>query len=379
MHLATAARARQVIAGLAPLAAAVVLLAVAALLGGCATLRADAPAPSPSPTRLDVIGAGAASSPAAELQAGLTARLVERTYLVAALGRRLAAADGDPQAPPVEASRQALDAASTALAEVIGATYSTAYQPLQDALRRVDELLAQEADDRRLMAAYEELGAVVRRVVPVLDAAEVGARLAAEVQALTAEPGELRALAAEASETARLLAAGIAADRRLGDVATPAGQLRADLTGLLTEHVLLAARLGEEPDLRAALDANGLALGDLLGSSYPTLRAPFVRSWQAHVNRLDRYGRARAGGGTGQAEFGLARGFPAELARLLASHVDGLPPQTAEAELEPALELLVRAVAADPARPDLLREAAAGVLPVAALLSAAVAEDLRLA
>jgi hypothetical protein len=379
MHLATAARARQSLGGLAPLAAAVVLLAVVALLGGCATLRADVPAASPSPSRHGTIGAGAASSPAAELQAGLTARLVERTYLVAALGRRLAAAGGDPQAPTVDGPRQALDAASTALAEVIGATYSTASLPLQDALRRVDELLAQEADGRRLMAAYEELGAVVRRVVPVLDAAEVGARLAGEVQALTAEPVELRALAAEATETARLLAAGIAADRRLGEVGTPAGQLRADLTGLLTEHVLLAGRVGEEPDLRAALDANGLALGDLLGSSYPTLRAPFVRSWQAHVDRLERYGRARAGGGTGQAELGLVRGFPGELARLLAAHVDGLPLQTAEAELEPALELLVRAVAADPARPGLLREAAAGVLPVAALLSAAVAEDLRLA
>jgi hypothetical protein len=377
MHPVTAARARQVPGGLASLLVAVVLLAAMALLGGCAGRTTEPPAPSAAAH--DAIGADAASSPAAELQAGLTARLVERTYLVAALGRRLAAANGDLQEPTVLAARQALDATSTSLADVLGATYSTARQPLQDALQRVDALLAEGADGRRLTAAYDELGAVVRRVVPVLDAGEVGARLAGEVQALTAEPGQLRTLADEAAGTARLLAAGIAADRRLGEVATAAGQLRAGLTGLLTEHVMLAGALGEEPALRGALDANALALGDLLGSSYPTLRAPFVRSWQAHVDRLDRYVQARAGGGAGAAELGLVRGFAAELARLLGSHVEGLPPRTAEAELEPALALLVAAVAGDPTSPELLREAAAGVLPVAALLSAAVAEDLRLA
>lgn len=376
MHPATTARARQVLTGLA------LMVAVVVLLGACAAPAARPAVPSSAPH--DAIGAEAATSPAAELRAGLTGRLVERTYLVAALGRRLTAAGGDRDAPPVVASVEALDQASTALADVLGATYSTAHEPLLDALRQVDGLLAEPdpsgAVRERLAAAYEQLGAVVRRVVPVLDAEEVGARLATEVQALTAQPEQLRAVAAEAARTARLLAAGIAADRRLGDVDTPAIQLRSGLTGLLTEHVLLVGALTEQPAAPDALAGNALALGELLGDSYPTLRAPFVRSWQAHVERLERYAQARAGGGTGAAELGLVRGFPGELARQLASHVEGLPPRTAEAELGAALELLVRAVpeGTTPARPGLLREAAAGALPVAALLAAAVAEDLRL-
>lgn len=373
MHLATAARVRQVLAGLAP------LLAVLVLLTGCAEPGGAGPGPSATPR--DALGAEAASSPAAELQAGLTARLVERSYLVAALGRQLAAAGGELEGPDAAAAREALDAASTALADVLGATYSTAREPLQEGLRQVDRLLAEGAESDRLTAAYEELGHVVRRVVPVLDADEVGARLGLEVQALTADAPGLRAVAAEAAATARLLAAGIAADRELGDVDTPAAQLRAGLTGLLTEHAFLIGSLDGDPAVRSALAANTQALGDLLGSSYPTLRAPFVRTWQAHVDRLERFAQVRAGGGSGEAELGLVLGFSGELARLLSSHVDGLPPRTAEAELAPALELLVSAVAlaGDPGGPEALREAAAGVLPVAALLAVAVAEDLRLA
>jgi hypothetical protein len=76
------------------------------------------------------------------------------------------------------------------------------------------------------------------------------------------------------------------------------------------------------------------------------------------------------------------RGYPTELGRLLAEHVEGLPAQSSSTELEPALASLLAAVdaaaAGDPQAPAALRRAGAEVLPAAALVSAAVAEDLRL-
>ena len=367
-------------------------LAVALLvsLSGCG--GDDAPVQT-RPSSAPASGAAAAVSPVAELQTGLTELLVERVHVAAAVTR--AAAEGDP-----EPELAALDEISVALADVIGATYSAAREPLLEALRTSDRLLGAHAaelaggggrDERAaLQDANAEVARVLRRVVPTLDEEEVGRRLGADLDAqLSASAYDgLRSAGRDAAQTARLLTAGIAADRGLGRSTGDAVRWRADASGLLTEHVALLAAFATElrepgpgsVSARDALDANAVALAALLGERYPALAGSFARTWAAHLDRLETYAAARAAGRP--VDAGLLRGLPAELARLLAEHIRGLPAQSAQAELEPALTAQLAAV--DAAAQDLptaaaaLREAVAAALPAAALVSAAAAEDLSL-
>lgn len=376
-----------------------------AVAAGCAS---EPVTPAPAPVRTPGVGAAAASSPAAELQAALTALLVERTYVVGAATSAVAATGGRREQPPAAAALAALAESSAGLADVLGATYSEARRPLLEALQRVDQLIGEHAvalgrgdaggaatAREQLRQAENELAQVIRRVVPQLDAAEVADRFAGQLQAQLAvgtgtQYSQLRAAAQQAGVTARLLSAGIADDRRLGSPGAGAARLRADLTGLLTEHVALVGALAGElrapgpaaDGARAALQANAVTLADVVGDAYPAARAAFLRSWTAHLDRLQRYAVARASGGAGTAEAGMVRGYSGELARLLAEHVDGLPARSSTTELEPALASLLGAVAAQaagsPEAPAALHQAAQDVLPAAALLSAAVAEDLQL-
>jgi hypothetical protein len=378
------------------------LAALSLALVAAAGCTPDGPAVEPAPVVMGPDGAAAASSPASELQAGLTALLVERAYLVAAATGAVDTAGG-VIAPASDAALGALDANSAALADLLGATYSEARVPLLETLRSDDRLVAWYAVARAAgdVAAAEqartdleraETARVIRRVVPTLDAAEVAMRLEVAVEAqLTARSyDQLHAASRQAAGTARLLAAGIALDRELGSPGADAAQLRAEVTGLLTEHVMLSTALARElrapgaasASARAALDSNAELLATALGDRYPAARAPFLRSWRAHLARLERYAASRAAGGDATAERGLASSYPAELARLLAEHVRGLPAQSAQADLDPALaaQLAAMDAAADgsPAGPEARRAAVAAVLPAAALVSAAMSEDLQL-
>lgn len=394
MHPPTSSAARHAALRMAALALA--LAAVTGCTGGGA-------GPGPAPTAAPVVGAAATVRPVSELQAGLTALLVERVYIVAATTDAVAAADGRTDAAPAAPALEALDGASVALADVLGATYSGARRPLLEALRREDVLLVRHAvalatadvegalDARReLVVAQAELARTVRRVVPTLDAPQVAERLGADVQAQLPPRSyeRLQETAASAAGTARLLAAGIGADRELGSPSTDAARLRAEITGLLTEHVALIGAQARElrtpgprsASARAALRTNAVRLAGILGDAYPAAQSPFLRSWTAHLDRLERYAAARAGGSP--AEAGLVRGYPGELGRLLAEHVRGLPEQSSRTELAPALATLLDAVdAAASGRPDaaaVLHRAVEDVLPAAALVSGAMAEDLRM-
>lgn len=377
---------------------AALALAVAPVLGCTST-----PAPAPDASVVgEPAGAAATSSPVAELQAGLSALLVERVYVVALATDVLA---GGAATREAQGALEALEGSSTALADLLGATYSEARGPLLEALRREDAALARHAlalaagDEagaaqarRELVGAQDDLARVLRQVVPTLDAPELAERLGADLRAQLASASyeELHEAAQEATETARVLAAGIATDRDLGSSSTEAVRLRADLTAQLTEHVALAAALVREQrdpgpgaaSVRAALDSNAQLLAGTLGDRYAAAQGAFLRSWTQHLDRLQRYGAARAAGGTGEAERGLVTAYPAELARLLAESIRGLPARSAQAELEPALAgqlaAMERAAAGDAASLPALRSAVAATLPAAALLSAAVAQDLRL-
>ena len=328
----------------------------------------------------------------------MTSLLVERIHLTAA-----ARAAGD------EGARSdllaALDASSQALAGLLGVAYTGSREPLLRALRAVDRRSVLHADAVRsgdaarvnaALAAGDtaaaELAVAVRRVAPRLGAGRVVERLkgdlAAQLEVGGPDPYALLAAAAgRAPDTARLLTAGIVADRDLGPMGSRAADLRAELTGLLTSHVLLSGALAHEnvaagPAASAAdaLRANGAQLSALLGGAYPALPLTFEPSWRAHVERVIVLARSTAGAqATAERRFVLA--YPSALGALLARQIGGLPAITVTDEVTQMLAALVRLVDAEgrgePDVAELVRRTSASVPVVAALLAAAIAQDRR--
>ena len=376
---------------------AAALLVLPALLLPACSAGTDPSGGRSTQQRTSTVGADATRSRAAELQAGLTHLLVERVHLTNA-------ARGTTSEPERVAAATALDGVAVALADLLGATSAGDREPLLASLRAADRRTLQDADAvgtpgaaaarSALERAQDELAATVGRVGLALEAEPVRVRLQQDLAAQLAVGGDdayvlVRAAGGEAAATARLLTVGIAADRDLGPAATPAATLRAELTGLVTEHVLLAgavAREGARPrDARPgarhasavrALRANGRALTAALGEGHPSLALEFGPSWDRHVARLV----ALAAGRT-PVQRRVVLAYPAELGPLLADHVTGLPPRTAVVEMQPMLRALVEAVdAATGGATDadaLLRRATATAPVPSALLAAAIAQDRR--
>ena len=355
-----------------------------------------------------LVGAAASQTRAAELQAGLTHLLVERVYVVAAASRT-----GLSEPAQMDLG-QVLDANSQALAEVLGATYLEARSPLLGALRSGDKASLTHADAlasgdaaavARARAALEqassELPAVLRQLVPGVPMERVAVRLREDLEAQLAPPTDqpytaLRTAAGRAVDTASLLAAAVTEDRNLGPTGTRAATLRAELTALLTEHVLLVGALAQElaalpatgpgaggqgaAGARAALDANARALSMTLGGAYPAAAEPFLGAWTDYLGRLETYAAGVAAAGA--APSGELRTAPQTFGRLLAQHIDGLPPGRIATDLTPWLNSLVRAVDAaatgSAQAPSALHRAVADAPPPAAVLAAAVAQHLRL-
>jgi len=364
------------------------LVVLVAVVTGCSA-EPGRPLTTPVTT---AVGADASRSRAAELQAGLTHLLVERVHVTAA------ARGAVDEADRVEATA-ALDDVSTALADLLGATFTGADEQLLAALRTVDRRGLRQADALRtgmpddvaaaladLQAGQAALAATVRRVIPRMPAEQIRARLDADLAAQLAVGGDdafarLRDASGRAPTTAALLAAGIAADRGLGPVGTRAATLRAALTGLLTEHVQLAGAMAREPGgspstgaAGAALRANGADLTALLGNAYPDLPSGFGPMWAGHVERL--VGLA-ADPSAGQRRRVLA--FPNELGNELARHVVGLSARTTAAEFTPLLAALATALESggSPGAYAALRRASATVPVPSALVAAAIAQDRR--
>ncbi|MGH8773827.1 MAG: hypothetical protein ACRDWI_01175 [Jiangellaceae bacterium] len=106
---------------------------------------------------------------------------------------------------------------------------------------------------------------------------------------------DLRVAASHMPMTAAALADGIAEGAGIeGDTASGAAELRAGLTGLLTEHVYLAgvavatayATAPDSAEFQAAadaLDVNSVAIADAIGSVVPDRRDEFLDGWRAHI------------------------------------------------------------------------------------------------
>ncbi|XVV06003.1 hypothetical protein ACQPW3_11700 [Actinosynnema sp. CA-248983] len=131
---------------------------------------------------------------------------------------------------------------------------------------------------------------------------------------------------------------------------TPAAQLRADLTHLLTEHVYTAGitlktavdKGGnlEDPTVKAAvatLDANSVALSKAVGSAYPQAEQPFLESWRQHIGFFVDYTLGKAT--NDQAKVDKAKtdldGYRTSFGQLINSVVPELPANAVADELTP--------------------------------------------
>ncbi|HEY9377065.1 MAG TPA: hypothetical protein VIQ02_08235, partial [Jiangellaceae bacterium] len=119
---------------------------------------------------------------------------------------------------------------------------------------------------------------------------------------------DLRTAASHMPMTAAALSAGIATGAMIeGDSASPAAELRATLTALLTEHVYLsgtavatayatAPNSAEFQAAAAALDQNSVAVADAVGSIVPDQRDTFLDAWRAHIGDFVSYAVAAKAG-----------------------------------------------------------------------------------
>lgn len=170
--------------------------------------------------------------------------------------------------------------------------------------------------------------------------------------------------------------------------------LRATLTGLLYDHVYLAATaidqaLADGGDLTTAdvgaavatLDKNSVEIAALIGSAYPDAEQPFLDSWRSHIPFFVNYAVAKATGdqaGVDQAMSDLG-GYAVSFGQLINSVVPELSADAVQSALETHASTLVAAidadVAGDPAYFELLKEAAGHMSMTALALSGGIAAD----
>jgi hypothetical protein len=124
---------------------------------------------------------------------------------------------------------------------------------------------------------------------------------------------DAKAAAAHMPMTAKALATGIAqATKMKGDAASPAADLRASLTHMLTEHVYLAgiavatayATSPDSPEFKlaaATVDENSKDIAAAIGTVAPDEEEGFLERWRSHVTDFVNYAvGAKTGGAEGK-------------------------------------------------------------------------------
>jgi uncharacterized protein YmfQ (DUF2313 family) len=137
--------------------------------------------------------------------------------------------------------------------------------------------------------------------------------------------------------------------------ATPAAELRAGLTHLLTQHVYLAGialktAVDKGGDLKdptviaavTALDDNSVALSKAVGAAYPDAEKPFLESWRQHIGFFVDYTLGKAT--KDQAKVAKAKsdldGYRTSFGELIHSVVPELPADAVAQELVPHVATL---------------------------------------
>ncbi|MCW2856361.1 MAG: hypothetical protein JWR52_1976 [Marmoricola sp.] len=137
---------------------------------------------------------------------------------------------------------------------------------------------------------------------------------------------------------------------------TPAAELRATLTDLLTQHVYLAGialktavdKGGnlKDPSVVAAvttLDGNSVALSKAIGSVYPAAATPFLQSWRQHIGFFVNYtlGKATKNAAMAAQAKSDLNGYRTSFGQLIHSVVPELPAAAVAQELIPHVQTLL--------------------------------------
>ena len=329
-------------------------------------------------------GSAAVNSPASELRAGLTYLLTEHVYLAGIAIQQAVKDGGDLTKPATKAAVADLDANSVALSKAVGSAYPAAEKPFLASWRQhigffVDYTLGKatknaakvEKAKKDLDGYRTSFGALIHSVVPELPADAVAAELTPHVQSLFAaidavvagSPQAYPLLQTAASHmpgTAKILAGGIATNKKLaGSASDAAADLRSGLTYLLTEHVYDAGIAINQavadggnltkPGTKAAvgmLDANSVALSKAVGSAYPAAEQPFLASWRQHIGFFVDYTLGKATKNSAKvmkAETDLD-GYRTSFGSLINSVVPQLPADAVATELKPHVASLFTAI-----------------------------------
>ncbi len=178
--------------------------------------------------------------------------------------------------------------------------------------------------------------------------------------------------------------------------ATPAAELRATMTDLLVSHVYLAGIALQtavqtsptSPQTAAAteaLDQNSMQIADAVGSVYgPEAGDQFLELWRKHIGFFVDYTVAKAAGDDEAANIAKTAldGYLLDLGAFLAAANPNLTEDGVAEALVPHVDTLFAAidlmVAKDPTAPSALRQAAAAMPPIAAVLTDAIVTQQEL-
>jgi hypothetical protein len=405
---------------LAAVAVGVTLAATAC--GGSSSNNEAASASSPSAAAdAVVVGQAATTTKAVALRAGLTYLLEEHVQLAGIATGTAIAKKGNLKDPAVTAAVGALDANSVALSKAVGSAYPKAEAPFLDSWRQhigffVDYTLGKATKNTMMVDKAKtdldgyrtSFGQLISSVVPELPADAVANELKPHVASLFAaidaqvagDPKQFQLLqdaAGHMPATAAILAGGIATNLKLGKADSPASDLRAGLTALLTQHVYAAGiaintAVSKGGDLKDpmvvaavnALDANSVALSKAVGAAYPKAEAPFLDSWRQHIGFFVDYTLGKATKNTmtvDKAKTDLD-GYRTSFGQLISSVVPELPADAVANELKPHVASLFTAidavVAGDPTAFAKLQTAAGHMPGTAATLAGGIAENAKL-
>jgi hypothetical protein len=179
--------------------------------------------------------------------------------------------------------------------------------------------------------------------------------------------------------------------------ASPAANLRATLTALLSDHVWLAGNALQTAvlnggDLKApavagavaALDANSVALAQTLGSLYPDAEKPFLASWRQHIGFFVNYtlGKATKDAAMVSKARSDLNGYRTSFGQLINSVIPELPADAVAKELIPHVQTLFdaidAAVAGSPNFQTKLATAAEHMVMTAAVLTSGIVANKKI-
>ena len=179
--------------------------------------------------------------------------------------------------------------------------------------------------------------------------------------------------------------------------ATDAATLRANLTGLLHDHVWLAGNalqtaVLQKGDLKnkqvtgavAALDENSVELSKAIGAAYPDAEKPFLASWRQHIGFFVNYTLGKATKDNAKATKAMKDldGYRTGFGQLINSVVPELPADAVAEELKPHVASLLTAidaaVANDPTFQSKLADSAAHMTMTGAVLTGGIVANKKI-